>query len=118
MSLSLEDPTTLGRQQTYYNYLSQARGKLVTEVQGQIAELSATRAEIDASAAQLANLESAAKEKVADISASREARRQVVASIAADISSKDAEIKTLRAQEKKLQELIVCRWTKRCEIYR
>lgn len=107
MSLSQQDPTQIGRQQTYYNYLSEARAQLVAVVLLIIDELAVTRAAIDAAADELNGLEKDASAKVADIAANRKAREKVLTTIAANITSKDIQIKRLKAQEKKLSDLVV-----------
>lgn len=107
MSLSQQDPAQIGRQQTYYNYLSEARAQLVAEVLIIIDALVVTRATIAAAAAELAGLEKDAAAKVADIAKNREEREKVLTTIAADITSKDTQIKTLKAQEQKLRDLVV-----------
>lgn len=106
MSLSQQDPVQIGRQQTYYSYLSQARVALVERVLTKLAQLEATRAEIAGTVAELAELESQAAEKVADVAGVRKDRQQIVASLAAEISSQDAEISSLKAQEGKLRDLV------------
>jgi septal ring factor EnvC (AmiA/AmiB activator) len=106
MSLSQQDPAQSSRQQTYYQYLSRARANLVELVLAKLAELEATRAEIAAAAAELDELASQAAGKLADIAGTRKERQKIVAGLAAEISSQDAEIAALKAQERKLRELV------------
>lgn len=107
MSLSQQDPAQLGRQQAFYGYLSEARARLVAAVREELVRLAATRAEIDAAAAAIAELETNAEGRLAEVAATRQEREKLLAALAADISSKGAELETLRAQENKLRELVI-----------
>jgi septal ring factor EnvC (AmiA/AmiB activator) len=106
MTLSQEDPVSLSRRQTYYSYLSQARAQLVENVLAKLAELEVTRAEIAVAAAELAELEADVETQLAEVRSRRKEREQIVVSIAAEISSQDQQIASLKAQEGKLRDLI------------
>jgi len=106
VALNQEDVTALGRRMTYYSYLSRQRGETIRDVTAALAELEATRTELEAELQHLIALEARAAEKVEEIARMRATRSTLVSQISADIRNKDAEISRLQAQANELTELV------------
>jgi len=106
MVLSQEDPAQLGRRITYYGYFSRQRKSAIDLLQLALAEIAATRAEIQDELRQLRHLETAAADKLEEIANTRADRAAVVARIQKRMADRDAEIAGLREQEAELGELV------------
>ena len=104
--LGQQDPALLGRQMTYYGYLSRQRMSAIDSLQESLAAIAETREQLQAELARLRRLEAAAADKLEEIANSRAERAAVVARIRDDMASRDAEIVALRQQEQQLGQLV------------
>lgn len=104
--LNQEDPATLSRVLTYYDYLHRYRARRMEELQERLAELAKTREQIDHETQRLADLQaSAAREKQA-LDATQAERRQVVRALAQDLLDQGQEMARLQRDEQALQNLL------------
>jgi len=106
VSLSQQDATSLGRRMTYYGYLSRQRRATIERVAEVLAQLDEIKAEISGEMVRLAKLEVEATDKLEEIADKRTERAELVATINADIRTKDAQIERLQAQATELTNLV------------
>lgn len=104
--LNQEDPALVGRVLAYYDYHNRARARDIAEVNARIKRLSATEEAIRAQTLELERLQAAEQERLAETERVRIARREIIARLNAEIRGHDAELKTLRDDEKRLERLI------------
>src|SRR5690606_28843059 len=97
---------TLGRMMVYYDYLSRARSERIGRGGAELERLSGLRAESEATQRRLAALE---PEQAAGLEAEQRARAERAALLAAaapDIARAGGELERLRAEERRLAELV------------
>lgn len=104
--LNQQDAGALGRQFKYYEYLSRYRSANIDIVNEHLKELSSLRSAAAAEADQLTQLATAQQAEVERLTAARNERRELLASLNARIASEGSEIERLAAQEKDLARLI------------
>jgi septal ring factor EnvC (AmiA/AmiB activator) len=105
--LSQESPASLGRMLVYYDYFNRARSERIGKVLGEIRNLEELGAESAAVERELAALESRQAAEVASLGRSRDERRQLVKELDAGIAAAKDEITRLRAEERRLADLVV-----------
>jgi septal ring factor EnvC (AmiA/AmiB activator) len=105
--LSQESPATLGRMLVYFDYYNRARTARIGAVAGELAKLGELGAETARVEQELAVLEVAQAREVAALEKSRDERRAAVARIDADVRDGTAAVDKLRAEERRLAELVV-----------
>lgn len=104
--LNQEDPATLSRVLTYYDYLHRYRAQRMSELQARLAELAHTRELIDEETSQLADLQQKAKVEKLALEDSQTRRRKVVVALAKDLLSQGEEMHRLQRDEQELRNLL------------
>ncbi len=104
--LSQESPHTVARAMAYYRYFFNARNALVTEYRATLAELAAVRARSEAAATELLQRQATLEAQREEVMASREERAQLVAALAATVTSRDGELRQLERDRKELEDLL------------
>ena len=104
--LSQESPASLGRMLVYYDYFNRARSERIAAVSGELAELGALRAEGERVERELGAIETAQANEVAARGRAREERRALLATLDAGIADANARILALKADERRLAELV------------
>lgn len=104
--LNQEDPATLSRVLTYYDYLHRYRAGRMDRLQTQLATLARTREQIDAETSQLASLQDKNQQEKQALEQSQSQRRQVVRALAKDLLSQGEEMTRLQRDEQELQNLL------------
>lgn len=104
--LSQESPHTVARAMAYYRYFFHARNNLVAEYRATLEELIAVRARSEAAAEELLAQRAALEAQRQEVLASRQEREQLIASLAASISSQDQELQQLQRDRQELEELL------------
>jgi len=104
--LSQESPATLGRMLVYFDYYNRARSVRIDSVAGELAKLAELDGETTRVEAELAALETAQASEVAALEKSRDERRAAVAKLDADIRDGTAAVAKLRAEEKRLADVV------------
>ena len=104
--LSQEDPASLGRMLVYYDYFNRARSRRIADVGQNVQRLQQLGAEAAEAQAELARLTAAQAAEVAELARTREERQVVVAKLDAGITGGIASLVKLRAEEKRLNDLV------------
>ncbi len=104
--LSQESPATLGRMLVYYDYFNRARSERIGAVSAEVGKLRELGSEGDRVAMELAELEAAQAAQVAALAQARDERKAAVAKLEESIASSSAAVTKLRADEKRLSELV------------
>ncbi len=104
--LNQRDPATLGRVIAYYGYLNDYRMGNIESVTDHIRQLAATREEVAAEEARLAELARARYVELTELSTTQEKRQQLLAALRARMADESREIERLAAQEQDLSRLI------------
>jgi murein hydrolase activator len=105
--LSQESPAGLGRMLVYYDYFNRARSERIGAVSAEVGQLRELGLQSDRVATELADLEVAQAAQVAALAASRDERKIALAKIETGIASASTAMAKLRADEKRLAELVV-----------
>lgn len=105
--LNQEDPATLGRALTYYDYLNRARSERITSLLATVQQLEGVRREIEAENARLAQLREQQRLRKVEQEKNQAARSELLAQLEEELSSKDRRLKGLLADEKELEGLIL-----------
>jgi len=104
--LNQENPATVGRVATYYDYLNKARSERIAGLSKTINELERVRREVEAETRKLRELrEQRGREKVA-LERSRGERAAVVKKLQSEINSKDQRLAGMRHDEQQLKALL------------
>lgn len=104
--LNQQDPATLGRVLTYYDYLNRARAARIDRVNNQLARLAVLEMEI---AREMTALDAARAERRAVLEALKQTRDQragLLARLETRIRDRNAELRQLQADERALSELV------------
>jgi septal ring factor EnvC (AmiA/AmiB activator) len=104
--LSQDSAAAVGRMLVYYEYFNRARGVRIDAVTAQLKGLDELRATGEEVGRELAALETAQAGEVATLARARDQRKAALAKIDADIGDATAKIGKLRAEEKRLAELL------------
>jgi septal ring factor EnvC (AmiA/AmiB activator) len=104
--LNQEDPATLSRVLTYYDYLHRARAARMARLQQGLAELARTREQIGLEASRLAALQANRRAEKQSLEQSRDQRRRVVRALARELLSQGREMDQLQRDEQALSELL------------
>jgi septal ring factor EnvC (AmiA/AmiB activator) len=104
--LNQDDPEQISRILTYYQYVNQARAKLITDVQASIATIEQTKQQI---AEQTLSLQKLQQERVAqknDLHQQEQERRQVLIKTAKEIKTQQQRLTQLEANRKNLERVV------------
>ncbi|HEX6550237.1 MAG TPA: peptidoglycan DD-metalloendopeptidase family protein [Gammaproteobacteria bacterium] len=104
--LNAEDPATVERLLTYYDYLNQARAARIQAVRTQLQALASLNAQVSAQLADVSRLRDQRAEALSRMQAGRDARKQLLAHINSDIHDRNAELARLRRDEHSIRNLL------------
>jgi septal ring factor EnvC (AmiA/AmiB activator) len=104
--LSPASPAALGRMLVYYDYFNRARSERIGAVRAEVDTLHDLGAESERAAAELGALEQQQEAEAAALEHARDTRRGLVAKLDAGIADSRSEIGKLRADEKRIADLI------------
>ena len=105
--LNQEDPATLGRALTYYDYLNRARSERITSLLGTVQQLEQVQHEIEAETVQLERLREQQRLRKVELEKNQTTRGALLAELEQELNSKDRRLKGLLADEKELESLIL-----------
>ena len=105
--LSQESPANLGRMLVYYDYYNRARSQRIGVVAAEVRKLEELGMETERVEQNLAALEAEQAREVAGLAKLRDERRVAVDGLDARIKDANAAVAKLRAEEKRLGELVV-----------
>lgn len=104
--LNAEDPTTVERLLTYYDYLNKARAQRIEAVRRQLEALAAVNAQVKSQLADVSTLRDQRARTLAELKANRDARQRVLAGINAAIHTRSNELDRLRRDEQAIRQLL------------
>lgn len=104
--LNQEDPATLSRVLTYYDYLHRTRAERMARLQAHLAELARTREQIDEETSRLAALQEKSRNEKLALEQTQAERRRVVRALAEQLLSQGREMEQLQRDEQQLTELL------------
>lgn len=104
--LNQEDPATLGRVTTYYDYLNRARSERIHEITATLQEMDEIKGEIIIETEGLRKLRDQRAREVQELEKSRKERSVVMKKLRSEINSKDKQLDQLLRDEKELQQLL------------
>ena len=104
--LSQEDPSTLGRMLTYYDYFNRARAERISEVNAGLQEIEILERDISREAEALEALHAEQSLKLASLEESRGSRGQILAKIDSEIQTREQRLEALLQDEGALSELV------------
>ncbi|GAB4298618.1 MAG: peptidoglycan DD-metalloendopeptidase family protein [Thiohalomonadaceae bacterium] len=105
--LNQEDPATLGRALTYYDYLNRARSERIAALLETVRQLEGVRREIEAETLRLGQLREQQRLRKAELENNQTARNGLLTELEQELNSKDRRLKGLLADEKELEQLIL-----------
>ncbi len=106
LMLNQQDPATLSRVLTYYDYLNRARARRLESINRHLHELAQTRAKLAEEEAQLNEMVTRYDGEKQILERAQQARRSVLAALAAELSNQGSELKRLKNDEQRLQALL------------
>jgi murein hydrolase activator len=104
--LNAEDPATVERLLTYYDYLNQARATRIQAVRSELQALASLNAEVQTQLTDVSRLRDQRARALASMQAGRDARRQLLVRINSDIHDRNAELARLHHDEQSIQDLL------------
>lgn len=104
--LNQQDPATLGRVLTYYDYLNRARTARIDHVNEQLSRLGELEREIDTEIVALDAARKKRKDILDTLERARDQRATLLARLETDIRDRNTELKQLEADERALSELV------------
>lgn len=104
--LNQENPSTVGRVITYYDYLNKARAERIQTLGKTISELEQVRAELEAQTERLRSLRDQRAREKQQLEASRGEREMLVRQLKAEIKDKDQHLSGMMRDENELKQLI------------
>jgi len=104
--LNQKSPAEFSRNLAYYGYLGRLRADQIAKISEDIAKIKELDANIAAEDAELARLEAAQAEKVAEIEAARRQRGRLLASVEKQVGSGTASLRRLRQERTQLEQTL------------
>jgi septal ring factor EnvC (AmiA/AmiB activator) len=104
--LDQENPARLSRVLAYYNYLSQARFSLLKDMQSDLTTVQQLQREVLAEADRLQSTREQVSKKRLELDKFRQSRRELLVSMERTLQDKDVQLKQLRDDEERLQDLV------------
>ena len=104
--LNQENPATVGRVMTYYDYLNQARSQQIARIADTLAELRQTAVQLEREQAHLQQLRHEQEREQQALAASREQRLQVLVRLADELQDQDRRLGAMQQDEQQLARLI------------
>jgi septal ring factor EnvC (AmiA/AmiB activator) len=105
--LNQTDPTRLGRNLTYYGYLTRARAERLTAITGRLEQLNRFTEQIKLAAQQLKSLELANERELSRLAAARAQRARTLASLQSTLKSRNDVLAKLERDAVALEKLVV-----------
>ncbi|MFU8837651.1 MAG: murein hydrolase activator EnvC family protein [Thiohalomonadaceae bacterium] len=104
--LNQENPATVGRVMTYYDYLNKARTQRIAELSDTIHELDQVRSALDKELARLRQLRNTRETEREALAENSEQRQQVLAKLQQELQSQDQRLSHMQRNEQQLAQLI------------
>ena len=104
--LNQENPSTVGRVITYYDYLNKARAERIATLGSTLRELEQVRSELEAESLRLRALREQRSQEKRQLEASRGAREKVLRALKAELEDKDTHLAGMQRDEQELKRLI------------
>lgn len=104
--LNQEDPNTIGRTLTYYDYYNRARAEQINKISGQLEQLAGLARTIGQEQAELQQLQAAEQVRLSELEGLRSARRQIMVHLDEQIRSHGEELGSLREDQQRLENLL------------
>lgn len=105
--LSQQEPSSVGRMLTYYDYLNRARATRIEEIDHRLAEIGVLEHAIAQQAETLEQLHGEQTRQLQALRDSRASRRQVLVKLDGEIKTKQQKLETLLQDERNLSELLI-----------
>lgn len=106
MLLNQENPARVARVVTYYEYLNQARTERISQIQTTLSRLETLEQQIREQRRGLEDLRASQREQKTTLETSRARRGELLASLNREVHDQSQQIERLRADEKRLEQLI------------
>ncbi len=104
--LSQQDPASIGRMLTWYNYFHRARAEQIAEVDEGLRRIAGLEAEIARESEALERLHGERTRQIATLETSRRTRGEVLAKLDVEIQSNEQALEALLQDERSLSELV------------
>lgn len=104
--LNQQDPSALGRNLTYYDFLNRARVSQIDAINGDLVELAAVEQSIAEKNQLLTQAKNKTEEEKTRLEESRKQRGLVLARLSADIQTKEQQLQRLLEDERQLGQLL------------
>jgi len=104
--LNQQDPSKVARMVVYYQYFNRSRANRFIEIKNDIAQLYKLEQNIDQQTEQLEKLRQNALQDKKDLDNSRSQRKQLVATLTADLKKKDKALQAMLQDEQHLKKLV------------
>lgn len=104
--LNQENPATVGRVITYYDYLNKARIKRIETLGRNLRDLEQVRSELESETQRLRALRQQRAEEKRQLEASREERLEVLQRLKRQLADKDVQLAGMQRDEQELKQLI------------
>ena len=104
--LNQENPATVSRVMTYYEYLNKARTQRISQLSQTISELEQVRLELDEELARLGRLRTERERERQALEQNTQQRQQVITQLDAELQDKDKRLDYMQKDEKQLADLI------------
>lgn len=106
MLLNQENPARVSRVTTYYDYLNRARTERIAHIRTTLARTETLEQQIRAQHRELENLRASQREQKSALETSRARRAELLASLNREVHGQSQQMERLRADEKRLEQLI------------
>jgi septal ring factor EnvC (AmiA/AmiB activator) len=104
--LNQQDPSQVGRMLAYYDRFNQTRSARIARVDAALAELDRISRDIEAKLAVLGGVKRARAGALAELTASRDRRKSVLAKVDADLAQRGRDITRLTRESERLRQLL------------
>lgn len=104
--LNQENPARVARVTTYYDYLNRARTERIGQIQMTLSRLETLEQQIHAQRRDLDDLRTSQREQKTALESSRTRRGELLASLNREVRGQSQQMERLRADEKRLEQLI------------
>jgi septal ring factor EnvC (AmiA/AmiB activator) len=105
--LSQQEPSSIGRMLTYYDYLNRARVDRIGEIDRKLAEIDVLQQAIAQQAEALEDLHNQRAGQLQALQESKASRRQILVKLGAEINTKQQRLEALLQNERNLSELVI-----------
>jgi len=105
--LSQQEPSTVGRMLTYYDYFNRARAVRIGEIDHKLAEIGVLEHAIAQQAEMLEQLHGEQTQQLQALRESRSSRRQILVKLGGEIKTKQQKLEVLLQDERNLSELVI-----------